>query len=123
MHGAVALQQTIEIRVVHRPHHDMQPVTMQRMGKGRKFPSAEVRGQKQYSVPFGVGSLVIFQAVIDNHLLDIFRRIARKLAQLCQLPSQRCKNSAQNALSLRLAFFWKYHGEIAHPYLAQTKVQ
>ena len=46
-----------------------------------------------------------------------------KLAQLGELPPQRGKHSAQNALPFRLSLFRKCHREIAHPHLAQAEVQ
>ena len=96
---------------------------MQGVRKGGKFPSPEVRRQKQDSLSPGVGTLVVFQPVIHHDLIDILRRVFRELAQFGELPAQRRKNSPQNALALGHAFLGKHHCEIAHPHLPQAEVQ
>ena len=123
MHGAVITNQPVEILIIQRPHHHMHPVPMHGMHKRGKLPAAKMRGEKQNSLASRISLLIILQPVIHNNLVNIFQRVFRKVADLRELSPQRSKFPAQNPRPLRLSFFRKRHGQIAHPHMPQSHVQ
>src|ERR1700688_371012 len=123
MHLTILPDQAIEIRVVHRPRYHMHPMAAQRVAECRELPPAKMRGKKQHALAAGMRPLVVLEPVIHHDLLNILPRVLGKVADLRQLTSQRGKLGAKNLNSLRLRFFRKCQGEIAHAHLTQARVQ
>jgi hypothetical protein len=70
-----------------------------------------------------VRTLVIFKAVVDNHLSDVLFGISREKAYLSQLPANRSKGPAQNLPPFRFVLIWERKLKISHAHAAQSAVQ
>ena len=123
VHCAISRHQPVEIYIVQPARHDLHGMAVERMRKGRKLPTAEMRGQKKHTLAVGAGAFVVFERVIRHDLVDVFRSVLWKPADLGQLTAQGCKLGAQNARPLRVRFFWKRELKIAHSNLPQSDVK
>src|SRR5580698_4909989 len=100
MHGAVAPDERVDVRIVERAHDDPHRMALQRMGKGGEFPSPEMAGEKENSLAAGEGLLVIFESTIDDDLGDILTRVAGKETDLGKLAAEGDIFSAKDAASI-----------------------
>src|SRR5208282_2838819 len=72
VHGAVALEESVDVGIVERTHDDRQRMSLQRVCERGEFPGSEVSGEKEDAFAASVGALEVFKAVIDHDAGNIF---------------------------------------------------
>src|SRR5208337_2907502 len=122
VHGAIALDQGVDVGIVERAHDDRQRMALQGVGEGGKLPSAEVSGKKQNAFAPCVGALEVFKAVVDDYARDIFAGVAGEEADLGKLASEGDEFAANQAAALARRHFGKSESQIAQADPAQASV-
>ena len=123
VHGAVALDKRVDEGIVQWAHHDGQWMPVQRVREGGKLPRSQMAGKKQHSLAAGERVLVIFEAVVDDYLGDIFQRITWEKANLRELASKGNVLSAKNAAAFVRGHFRKSDREVTHPDFAEPAME
>ena len=100
VHGSVALDQGVNIRIVERAHDNRERMPLERVGEGGEFPGAEVTRQKQNSFAPGIGAFEVLESVVNYDLADVFTGVLRKQTNFRRLPSEGGKNTAQDSGTL-----------------------
>ena len=96
---------------------------MQGMGEGRKFPRAQMAGQKENSFATREGTLEVFEAFINNPLVHVFARIAGKEANLGELAAEGNVFTTKNVATLAAGHPGKGQRQVTHPHMAQASVE
>ena len=72
VHGAVALDEGVDVGIIEGAHDDRQRMPLQRVREGGEFPGSEVGGEKENAFAASVGALEVLKAIIDNDARGIF---------------------------------------------------
>src|ERR1700675_1275600 len=123
VHGPIAAHQRVQIGIIERALDEMKGVAVERMGKGRKLPTAYVPREKQDALALRRGAIKIFETVVDHHLVDVLGGVARKETDLGELAAQRSKHRADYLSPLSNAFLGKSQRQVTHSHPAQLAMK
>jgi len=105
MHGAVTLDQRIDVGIVERAHDDRKGMALEGVGEGGEFPSADVSGEKEDAFSASVSTLEIFEAFVDDGAGDIFFGVAGEETDFGELAPEGDEFSANDASAVGLRHF------------------
>ena len=114
MHGAIALDQVIDLGIVQRAHDDRERMALEGMGECGEFPCAQMCGEKENSLALRECSLEVLETFIDDNPADVVTRVSREEADFGELASERNIGAAKNASAFALFHFRECEGEIPH---------
>ncbi len=93
------------------------------MGEGRKFPGTQVRCQKENSFATREGTLKVFEALVNNHLVHVLARVAGEEADFGELAPEGNVFTTKNLAALAAGHPRKGQGQVTHPHAAQASVE
>src|SRR5262249_48316435 len=96
----VSVHQRIYKRIVDRPRHVVQRISIESMRIGREFPRSDMGGQNQYSLSPLLRLEEILVPVQQDELLDVGLGVAPQPRKLHGLPSQIPHHPPLNLLPL-----------------------
>src|SRR5262245_40714012 len=82
-----------------------------------------MRRQEQYALASGIGALVVFKAVVNNHAAHILLRVSGKQADFRQLASQGREDTAQDLATLAGSFVRECQQQIAKAGATEPRMQ
>ena len=105
VHGAVTLDQGVDVGIVERAHDDRKGMAVEGVGEGGEFPGSEVSGEKEDAFAASVGTFEIFKAFVDDDAGDIFFGVAGEETDFGELASEGDEFSANDAAAIGLRTF------------------
>jgi len=122
VHGAVTLDEGVDIGIVEGAHDDGKRMALEGMGECGKFPGTNVSGEKEDTFAPSVGAFEIFKAFVDHDAGDIFFGIAGKETKFGELASEGDEFSANDAAAIGFGHFREGDGQVAKTDAAEASV-
>src|SRR5579883_286482 len=113
METAVAIDHRVEIGVVERANHEFQGIAVEAVREARDLPCAEMAGEDEHPAAARPRRQIVLEPFGFDPALELIPAIARKEAELGELPPQMPVEAAQQTAALGFGLFGKSQGEVA----------